>query len=234
MAAITQKHPLLVKAGMLLGLSAIVLAGMVALRDLLGVEFDPEALRDTVNDLGMWAPLGMVVITTFRLPLGLPSQVVLIAGGLCFGTLAGTFYGAVGLTCSGAILFAIARVVGRDEIARRIPERLRPALDAANSNIGAVFLGVGTGYPLGPISASLSLAGATGMPFPKFLIALSMGASIRAGTYTYLGSSLLAGDMESILIASGVLVLSAVLPLLFPKPRAWVRQLLDLNSTTQG
>jgi len=227
MDATAKKRSLFVKAGILLGLSAIVLAGMVALRDLLGVEFNPEALRDTVNDLGIWAPLGMVAITTFRLPLGLPSQVVLIAGGLCFGTLAGTFYGAIGLTCSGAILFAIARVVGRDEIARRIPERLRPALDAAHSNVGAVFLAVGTGYPFGPISAYHSVAGVTGIPFLKFLLAVSVGASIRAGTYTYLGSSLLAGDINRILIASGILALSALVPLLFPKPRAWVRQLLD-------
>ncbi len=225
--ATAKRRSRLVKGGMLLGLSAVVLTGVIALRELFGVEFDPEALRDVVNDLGVWAPLGMVAVTTFRLPLGLPSQVVLIAGGLCFGTVAGTFYGAVGLTCSAAILFAIARVVGQDVIARRIPERLRPALDAANSNLGAVFLAVGTGYPIGPISAYHSAAGVTGMPFPKFLFALSLGASIRALTYTYLGSSLLAGDIDRILIASGALVFSALVPLLFSKPRAWVRQLLQ-------
>ncbi len=217
------------KGGVLLGLSVVVLAGMLALRERLGIQFNPEALRDVVNDLGVWAPLGLIAVVTFRLPLGLPSQVVLIAGGLCFGTLAGTFYGAVGLTCSAAMLFSIARFAGRDVIVRRIPERLRPALDAASSNIGAAFLAVGTGYPIGPISAYHSMAGVTGMAFPKFVLAVSCGALIRAGTYTYLGSSLLAGDLDRILIASGILGLSALLPMLFPKPRAWVRQLLRVD-----
>ena len=219
-----------VKVGALLGLSAVVFAGMLALRERLGIEFDPEVLRDFVNSLGIWAPLGLIAVVTFRLPLGLPSQVVLIAGGLCFGTAAGTFYGAVGLACSAAILFVIARLVGRDVIARRIPERLRPMLDAASSNIGVAFLAVGTGYPLGPISAYHSIAGVTGMPFLKFLLAVSCGAPVRAGTYTYFGSSLITGDIDRILVASGVLGLSALIPLLFPKPRSWVLQLLRANS----
>ena len=69
-----KKRSRLKKSATLLGLSAVVLAAMIALRELLGVEFNPEALRDVVNELGVWAPLGMVAVTTFRLPLGLPSH----------------------------------------------------------------------------------------------------------------------------------------------------------------
>ena len=213
------------KVGVLLGLS-VVSAGIVALRGQLGIAFDPEALRDFVNGLGFWAPLGLVAVVTFRLPLGLPSQVVLLAGGLCFGTLAGTVYGALGLTLSAIILFAIARLVGRDVIERRIPERMRPLLEAANSNIGAAFLAVGTGYPFGPISAYHTAAGVTGISLLKFVLAVGCGAPVRAGTYTYFGSSLMSGDAGRILTASGILGLSALVPLLFPKPRRWVRQLL--------
>ena len=229
-----QRRARLVKGGLLVGLSAAVFAGILALREQLGIEFDPEALRDFVNGLGMWAPLGLIAVVTFRLPLGLPSQVVLIAGGLCFGTRAGTVYGAVGLTCSAVILFSIARLVGRDVIARRVPERLRPMLDAASSNIGAAFLAVGTGYPFGPISAYHSMAGVTGISFLKFVLAVSCGALIRAGTYTYFGSSLITGDIDRILIASGVIGLSALVPLLFPKPRSWVRQLLRPDTRQQS
>jgi len=225
-----QRWPRWLKGIFLLSLSTLLFAGMLALRERLGIKFDPEALCDFVNGLGIWGPLGLIAVVTFRLPLGLPSQVVLIAGGLCFGTVAGTFYGAVGLACSATILFVIARFVGRDVIVRRVPERLRPMLDAASSNIGVAFLAVGTGYPLGPISAYHSLAGVTGMPFLKFILAVSCGAPVRAGTYTYFGSSLITGDIDRILVASGVLGLSALLPLLFSKPRSWVLQLLRANS----
>ena len=68
------------------------------------------------------------------------------------------------------------------------------------------------------------------MPFLKFLLAVSCGAPVPAGTYTYFGSSLITGDIDRILVASGVLGLSALIPLLFPKPRSWVLQLLRANS----
>ena len=104
-----------------LGVVAAVIAVIAALRRSLGIDFDPQSLEGVVNDMGVWAPLAFVVIVTFRVPLGLPSAIVLVGGGAIFGALPGMLYGAAGILISGLFLFFAARYTGRESIMARMP-----------------------------------------------------------------------------------------------------------------
>jgi uncharacterized membrane protein YdjX (TVP38/TMEM64 family) len=210
-----------------LGLATVVLSAVfLALRRQLGLAFDADSLRGAVDAMGVWGPLVFVLLVAFRVPLGFPSQLLLVAGGLAFGTVAGTLYGAAGLVVSGVVLFTAARWAGRDAVVARVPGRLRALLDVASSRLGAVFVAVGTGYPLGPITLYHLLAGVTKMAPPAFVVAVVVGSLVRAAVYTYFGSSLLSGDGDRLLQASAVLLLAAVLPLAFSRPRAWLFQVV--------
>lgn len=217
-----------------------LVAGVVAftvLRRTLGLELDPESLRQAVARAGVWAPLLYVVIVTLRIPLALPSAVVLIGGGALFGTLPATLYGATGMLISAAFLFFAARVTGRDAILARMPGRMRPFFDLAQTRVGAFALALGTGYPSSPATMFHLLAGVTGMAFATFLLAAAAGALMRAGVYTFFGSRLIDGDWRGLVVASAVLGASLALPLLFPRSRGWLLQALGrqpLSSAERG
>jgi uncharacterized membrane protein YdjX (TVP38/TMEM64 family) len=203
-----------------------LVVGVVALRRAVGLEFDPESVRSFVEALGAWAPLAYVGVVAFRIPLGLPSAIVLIAGGVLFGGPAGTLYGAAGLMLTALMVFGGARWGGRDAVAARLPERLRPLLEIAGSRLGAVFIALATAYPMSVISLCHLLAGITRMSLPVFVVAAGVGALGRAALYTYFGSSLLEADLGRILLATFALLAAMLVPLAFATPRAWLLQTL--------
>jgi uncharacterized membrane protein YdjX (TVP38/TMEM64 family) len=210
--------------------TALVVVVCVALRGTLGLDFDPASLRRAVERMGVWAPLVYVGVVAFRVPLGLPSQLVLLGGGLVFGTAAGTLYGALGIVLSALVLFLASRWAGRDALEARLPDRLRPILEIAASPVGALFMALGTGYPLGPITMYHLIGGVTGMSLALFAVAVTLGGTIRAATFAFFGSSLLAGEFDLLLRAAGVLILSALVPLAFARPRAWLLQAIRSGS----
>ena len=215
--------PMSSKARRWIGLTAVGLGLLflgIFVRDRLGIDLDPESIRTWVLDAGPVAPLLCVAMVALRSVIGLPSQVVLIVSGLAFGVFWGTVYGALGLEISGLVTFQLARMAGRDAVHRKIPERLRPVVARAGERPGALFIAVGTGYPIGVLTAYHALAGVTAMGFGVFASSLAVGAVVRAGTYAYFGNSLMAGDFERLLLATGLILALLALPLLFPRGRA--------------
>lgn len=191
-------------------------------RDALGIEWSAESVRETVNGFGWWGPVFFVLLTGFRSFLLVPSQIMLVAAGLCFGAGMGTVYGALGLIVSGGLAFGLARWVGREAVLSNVPENMRWAFSAAGSGAGATVVLVGTAYPVGPITAFHAGAGLTAMAIPIFLLALAAGSVVRAAIYAYFGSAILEGDWR-ILAAGAVLLIAATAPLLHPRGRTWLR-----------
>jgi uncharacterized membrane protein YdjX (TVP38/TMEM64 family) len=205
--------------GALLG--AVIIAGVVALRRGLGIE-DPASLQAAVADLGIWGPLAYVGIVAFRIPLMLPSALVLMAGALLFSAVTATLCGAAGLTLSALGFFLGARFAGRHSVEARMPARMRPLLELAGSRLGALFVGIGTAYPFGPITFFHVLAGVTSMGVAAFLVFVAGGALARAGLYTFFGRRLIEGDAHSLLQAGLVFAVLIALPMLIPRTRRWV------------
>lgn len=216
-------------------LAVAVVVGVALVRRSLGIELDldPDTVRTAVSGLGVWAPLVYVGVVAFRVPLGLPSQVILVGGGLLFGTLAGTLYGALGITLSALVLFVASRWAGQEAVEERIPERLRSVHELAGTRVGAVFMAVGTGYPLGPITMYHLIAGITGMALPIFAVSVFVGALVRSATFTYFGSSLMARDPRTLVQAAAVVALALLVPLAVPRTRAWLLHALGRAPAAQ-
>lgn len=207
----------------------IALVGLIGLLALgrvfstrLGIEWNPTSVRELVADLGAWGPILFVGLVTFRQIILIPSQILLVAGGLCFGVALGTVYGALGLVLSGTMLFLIARYAGKEAILARIPAELRPVIDAAGRRAGPALIALGTGYPVGPLSAYHAGAGLTTISLGVFMAAVAVGGLVRGLVYTYFGSALVQGMGRTLLVAGVLLLLAALLPLASPRARRWV------------
>jgi len=201
-------------------IALLVLARVVAAR--FGIDWNPSSVRELVASLGVWGPVLLIGLIALRQILLVPSQILLVAGGLCFGVFAGTVYGAIGLVVSGTMLFLLARYVGKEAILARIPDELKPVLDAAGRRAGPALIALGTGYPVGPLSAYHAGAGLTTMSLGGFMVAVAVGGVVRGLVYTYFGSALVEGIGGTLLVAGLLLLLAASLPLAFPRARRWI------------
>jgi uncharacterized membrane protein YdjX (TVP38/TMEM64 family) len=203
------------------GVAALIALGR-AFAARMGIDWNPTSVRELVAGLGAWGPVLFVGLMTFRQIILIPSQILFVAGGLCFGVAAGTAYGAVGLVVSGTMLFLIARYVGKEAMLARIPDELKPVIDAAGRRAGPALLALGTGYPVGPITAYHAAAGLTTISLGSFVVAVTVGGVVRGLVYTYFGSALVEGLGGTLLAAGALLLLAALLPLASPRARRWI------------
>lgn len=186
-----------------------------------GIEWDAEAARELVEEMGFWAPGIFILLVTFRMIFLLPSQALLVAGGICFGFFWGTIYGAIGVTLSGLLIFGLVRYLGGDMLQKRVPPGMRQLLDAASRWTGALVVTIGTAYPIGPLTGYHIGAGLTRMSLSFFFWALAVGALMRAALFTFLGSRVAEVGIRE---AWPAFLLLAVffLPLFHPGVRSWV------------
>ncbi len=219
------RRPRVVDPKRLLGVALLLglAVGAFQARSALGVEWSVESVRSLVDKLGLWGPVVFVALVALRTPLLLPSQLVLTAAGLCFGTLEGTLYGGLGILLSGLFAFAFTRWLGAEALRARVPAGFRRTLERGGTRGGAALLAVGTGYPVGPIALLHAAAALTSMPLAAYLVAAGLGSLTRAGTYAWFGSSLIEGRWVQVGLAGGVLCVS-LLPLLHPGVRVWIRR----------
>ena len=201
----------------------VVYAAGTVLRTRLGIEFEAEAVRDFVLDLGPAAPLLFVFIVAGRAILGLPSQLVLIAAGLCFGTVVGALVGGAGLMLSGIACFAAARYAGRDAIEKRLGDGVQKILNFTSRRTGVVAFSLAFGYPISPLTPLHAAAGWTPMPLVNFVAAAFVGGVIRAAVFAYFGDALVEASWTALLAPIGVLGVVLAIPLAFAEGRAWLR-----------
>lgn len=199
----------------------VAVGAAFVLRDAAGLEWSARSVRETVDGFGLWAPLVLVAMLTFRFALLIPSQLLLIAGGLLFGVLAGTLYGALGLTLAAVVQYGLVQWTGVETLRAQLPARFQGALRLSRSRAGTLALSVVSGYPVGPIGLVHLVAATTGIALGTFAAAIAAGSLVRAATFAYFGSTLLEGSR--ILIGSGVVLLAAALPLAHPRSRGWLR-----------
>lgn len=218
--------PLLKRLARIAGIIAIFVMLSVWLRHSLGLDLAPESVRALGERMGPAGPIIFVGLIAGRLFIGLPSQIVLIAAGICFGTLVGSVVGGVGLMLSGVAVFFAARHAGREAIERRLGPRLGRLLEIGGHRAGALALALGTGYPVAPLSPIQAAAGLTPMSLGLFVPAAFVGGSARAATFAYFGDALGEWSPADLLLASLAFVAIVLIPLCFPQGRAWVRKLM--------
>ena len=225
--------PLVRRLAIVAGALGVLLALGHVLRQQLGIDLsvDPEAVRHFAERMGPVAPLLFVLVVAGRALLWLPSQVVLIAAGLCFGTGVGALVGGAGLLLSGLVLFTLARYAGQEAVERRIGRRGRRLFDLAAKRRGAIALAVASSYPLAPLSPLQASAGLTAMPLASFIPAAFVGGTVRASTYAFFGDAMIDLASHQIIGALAFAAAVVVLPLATPAGRRFMRSLVAADDS---
>ena len=92
---------------------------------------DEQALRDGIQRLGIWGPLGIILLMTTAIVMSpIPSGPIALVAGAAFGPVWGTVYIVIGAEAGAIIAFWIARCLGFEAVqhwskAGPLLERLR-------------------------------------------------------------------------------------------------------------
>jgi uncharacterized membrane protein YdjX (TVP38/TMEM64 family) len=200
------------------GLALAARAGL-EFRASAGIELSPESLREYVRGLGPIAPLVFLGMVTFRSVLCPPRSCH--RGGLLFGAPLGAVLGGLGLVASALWCFLLARLMGREWVQSRIPARLRPLEERAES-LGPPLIGLATAHPMGVMTPLYFAAGLSRIRLAPFLVACAIAGPFRGGLYAWFGAQLLDIGSPRFWLATAVLVAVSLLPLAHPGVRRWL------------
>jgi uncharacterized membrane protein YdjX (TVP38/TMEM64 family) len=127
----------------------------------------------------------MMIVQALAIPI--PSELVLIAGGLAFDFLVAWPVGALGSMVAALIGFYIAQKGGRGLAIKLVGERGINFADKWFNRWGGWAILLGRFAPFIPFDAISYSAGLTSMKLKKFMIPTIIGTLPRTFFYTYLG-----------------------------------------------
>jgi len=153
-----------------------------------GGALEPQALRQALADLGVWAPVGFIALNVGYNLLTLPAAAMTLLAGLLFGPLWGCVFNVIGATLGAAIAFSIARGLGREAIEARLGGRLRD-LDAKLRARGFLSMLILRMVPILPFNFVSYGAGVTGVRFGSFVAATALGITPLVALYAFFGSA---------------------------------------------
>lgn len=134
---------------------------------------------------GLFLLFGMMIVQALAIPI--PSELVLIAGGLAFEFPFGWLVGALGSIIAGIISFYISKKGGRSLAIRLVGEKGIKFADNWFNRWGGWAILLGRFAPFIPFDAISYSAGLTTMKLKNFLIPTIIGTIPRTLFYTSLG-----------------------------------------------
>lgn len=192
----------------------MLLIALAALTWKLSTWLTPQQLQQALQQTGGWAPvlyIGLfVLLPTFFFPVA----VLALAGGLLFGLWWGSVYTFIGAVLNCAMMFLLARYVGRSQVQRLVEQKLSPQwqrrLQMADGKEGFLLLIILRLIPAVPYNLINYTFGLTGISFSSYLLASAIG--IIPGTFAFIniGDKTLEAGSPSFWIAIGLLVLLLV------------------------
>jgi uncharacterized membrane protein YdjX (TVP38/TMEM64 family)/rhodanese-related sulfurtransferase len=184
-----------------------------------------ESIEPAIRTLGIWAPIGFILIYAIATGLFFSGAVLSLAGGALFGPVWGTAWNLAGATLGATVAFLLARTVAGEWVARRVGGRLRRLVDGVTAE-GWRFVALMRLVPLVPFNLLNYALGLTGISLPAYILTSAICMLPGAIAYTWLGyagRSAAAGDTAALrygLLGLGVLAIIAFLPRLFRRFRA--------------
>ena len=189
----------------------VLLIALAALTWMLSTWLTPQQLQQALQQTGGWAPvlyIGLfILLPTFFFPVA----VLALAGGLLFGLWWGSVYTFIGAVLNCALMFLLARYVGRSQVQRLVEQKLSPQwqrrLQIADGKEGFLLLIILRLIPAVPYNLINYTFGLTGISFSSYLLASAIG--IIPGTFAFIniGDKTLEAGSPSFWIAIGLLVL---------------------------
>ena len=192
----------------------VLLIALAALTWKLSTWLTPQQLQQALQQTGGWAPALYIGLLILLPAFFFPVAVLALAGGLLFGLWWGSVYTFIGAVLNCALMFLLARYVGRSQVQRLVEQKLSPQwqrrLQMADGKEGFLLLIILRLIPAVPYNLINYTFGLTGISFSSYLLASAIG--IIPGTFAFIniGDKTLEAGSPSFWIAIGLLVLLLV------------------------
>jgi uncharacterized membrane protein YdjX (TVP38/TMEM64 family)/rhodanese-related sulfurtransferase len=184
------------------------------------------AMLDTwLGSLGLWAPIGYVVLYALGTVAFVPGVLFSLAGGALFGPFWGSIWNLTGATLGATLAFLAARYIAGEWVTRKAGGLLKRLIDGVDAE-GWRFVAFIRLVPLFPFNLSNYALGLTHIPLHHYVIASLVCMVPGAIAYTWLGHAgrgALVGETDAVrygLLALGLLAAIALLPRLIRRLRA--------------
>ncbi len=209
---------------------ALVLIAAAAWTAVYRDQINPATLDAWLGSLGLWAPIGYVVLYALATVGFVPGAIFALAGGALFGPIWGSLWNLLGATFGATLAFVAARYVVGDWVERQTGGLLKRLIAGVDVE-GWRFVAFVRLVPLFPFNLSNYVLGLTRIPLEHYVLATFICMVPGAVAYTWLGYAgrgALTGETNAVrygLLALGLLATIALLPRLVGRLRmsfAWI------------
>jgi uncharacterized membrane protein YdjX (TVP38/TMEM64 family)/rhodanese-related sulfurtransferase len=164
----------------------LLIAGMAIWLALNRDRLDPALIESSIRDLGLWAPLGHIMLFAFGTILFVPGAIFGLAGGALFGPLWGTVLNLAGATLGATAAFLVARYVAADWTRHSAGQRLERLITGVEAE-GWRFVAFVRLVPLFPFNLTNYALGLTRIPLMHYVLASLICMAPGTLAYTWLG-----------------------------------------------
>jgi uncharacterized membrane protein YdjX (TVP38/TMEM64 family)/rhodanese-related sulfurtransferase len=209
---------------------AVLLALLVTWAAIHRDQINLATLDAWLGSLGLWAPIGYVLLYALAAVVFVPAVIFALAGGALFGPFWGSLWNLAGATLGATLAFLVARYIAGDWVERQAGGLLKRLIDGVEAE-GWRFVAFVRLVPLFPFNLSNYMLGLTRIPLSYYVMATLVCMVPGAVAYTWLGHAArgaLAGEADAVrygLLALGLLAAIVLLPRLLGRMRqsfAWI------------
>lgn len=173
---------------------------------------DVEAVKAYILSFGPLAiviSILLMILQSIAAPI--PAFLITFANAAVFGWIAGGVISWTGAMLGAAVCFGLARLFGRDAVAKITGKGTLQSVDRFFVAYGAKSIFIARLLPFVPFDPISYAAGLTGMRFVPFLIATGLGQLPATLIYSYAGSTMLSGNIKLFMYGlSALLVIGAL------------------------
>jgi len=170
----------------------------------------PRQLQSALENLGPLAAAGYIALFAVLPAFFFPVAVLALAGGLLFGLVRGSIYTFLGAIVNCALMFLMARYVGREKIRgliqRKLSHQWQKRLEGLAGREGFLLLIILRLIPAVPYNLINYAFGLTEMPLMTYLWASALGIIPGTLAFINIGDKALDPASPDFWIAIGLLI----------------------------
>jgi len=189
---------------------ALVLLGIVFRSTPLGTFFTEQWIDNVVRDQGIEGDLIFLAVGAVLTAVGLPRQLVAFLGGYGFGFVWGTALATAAAAIGCVIAFFYARLMGRDLVQHRFPDRIKRIDDFLSDNPFTMTLLIRF-LPLGSNLVTNLAAGVSSVRAAPFIAGSAIGYLPQMIVFALVGSGITLEPAFRISVSAVLFVVSGAI-----------------------
>ena len=175
------------------------------------------AVEARIASLGVWAPIGFVLLYGIATVVMIPGSIFDLTGGALFGPYLGGALNLAGGSLGAVLAFLVGRYLARDWVEARVGRRTKGIMRSVDAD-GWQFVAFVRLVPIFPYNVMNYLLGLTRIPFLHYVFATVVFMAPSTVVYTWIGVAgreAIAGDTNNLryaLLALGLLAAMWMVP----------------------